>query len=212
MIKSLAYLLSLTLLAQQVLATSLTYWVNQGAHECFYTWVPEPGRKVAFYFAVQTGGDFDIDFTVTDPNTRVLFNGQKKRQGDYIFTGKSQGEYSFCFDNTQVSSGQKLVDFDITVENEEHRASMPVSHPLGAEQASAMDESIFRMSTGISNVLRAQKYFRTRENRNFSTVKSTENRVFWFSFFESATIVTMAAVQVYVVKAFFNNRRGGGRI
>lgn len=161
---------------------------------------------------MQTGGDFDIDFTVIDPNTRILFDGRKKRQGDYIFTGKSQGEHSFCFDNTQVSSGQKLVDFDITVENEEHRATMPVSHPLGAEQASAMDESIFRMSTGINNILRAQKYFRTRENRNFSTVKSTENRVFWFSFFESATIVTMAAVQVYVVKAFFNNRRGGGRI
>ncbi|KAI9593430.1 emp24/gp25L/p24 family/GOLD-domain-containing protein [Syncephalis fuscata] len=212
MMKALTLLLSLALLAQNVLATSLTYWVNQGAHECFYTWVPEAGRKVAFYFAVQTGGDFDIDFSVTDPSTRILFTGSKKRQGDYIFTGNSQGEYSFCFDNSQVSSGQKLIDFDISVENEEHKASMPVAHPLGAEQASAMDESIFRMNAGVGHVLRAQKYFRTRENRNFSTVKSTENRVFWFSFFESATIVTMAAIQVYVVKAFFNNRRGGGRI
>jgi hypothetical protein len=212
MFKSLTLLVTLALLAQTVLATALTYWVPAGSQECFYAWVDEPGRKVAFYFAVQTGGDFDIGFKVTDPLSRIVIDGQKKRQGDYIFTGNYRGEYSFCFDNTQVSSGKKLIDFDITVENEANRASMPVPHPLGVEQASAMDESLFNMNNGVSHILRAQKYFRTRENRNHSTVKSTESRVFWFSFFQSLVIVTMAFVQVYVVKKFFNTRRGGSRI
>jgi hypothetical protein len=39
-----------------------------------------------FYFAVQSGGTFDIDYTLTDPEDVVLLEGQGERQGDYILT------------------------------------------------------------------------------------------------------------------------------
>ena len=29
------------------------------------------GEKIGFYFAVQSGGNFDIDYDVTDPNIKV---------------------------------------------------------------------------------------------------------------------------------------------
>jgi hypothetical protein len=35
---------------------------------------------------VQSGGDFDIDFAVRDPDEKVLLEGDAERQGDYIFT------------------------------------------------------------------------------------------------------------------------------
>lgn len=54
-----------------------------------------------------------------------------------------------------------------------------------------------------------QKYFRTRENRNFSTVKSTEQRIFNFSLVEVAMMVGMAALQVLVVRFFFQGARKG---
>lgn len=54
-----------------------------------------------------------------------------------------------------------------------------------------------------------QKYFRTRENRNFSTVKSTEQRIFNFSLVEVLMMVGMAAVQVLVVRFFFQGARKG---
>jgi hypothetical protein len=41
---------------------------------------------LGFYFAVQSGGEFDIDFTVLDPDDRVLLEGNNEKQGDYIFT------------------------------------------------------------------------------------------------------------------------------
>jgi hypothetical protein len=44
------------------------------------------GEKVGFYFSVQSGGSFDIDYTVQDPNEKVILEGQAERQGDYIFT------------------------------------------------------------------------------------------------------------------------------
>jgi len=40
-------------------ATALTYKLVPNEKECFYTWVEKPGSKIAFYFAVQSGGSFD---------------------------------------------------------------------------------------------------------------------------------------------------------
>lgn len=46
----------------------------------------ERGLIVGFYFAVQSGGDFEVDYTVMDPDDKVLLEGVNERQGDYIFT------------------------------------------------------------------------------------------------------------------------------
>jgi hypothetical protein len=40
-------------------ATALTYKMNPNEKECFYTHIDKEGSKVAFYFAVQSGGSFD---------------------------------------------------------------------------------------------------------------------------------------------------------
>lgn len=40
-------------------ATALTYKMAPNERECFYSHVEQEGAKVAFYFAVQSGGEFD---------------------------------------------------------------------------------------------------------------------------------------------------------
>jgi hypothetical protein len=94
------------------------------------------------------------------------------------------------------------------IEHEE-RASLPVKGGASAEQLSSVDESIMRISGHVSVLTRQQKYFRTRENRNFSTVKSTENRIFKLSLMESGMMVAMAGLQVLVVRWFFTGGRKG---
>lgn len=46
---------------------------------------------------VQSGGSFDVDWVVTDPKDMIVIEGERDRQGDYIFTAQLVGEYSFCF-------------------------------------------------------------------------------------------------------------------
>ena len=41
--------------------------------------------------------------------------GEKERQGDFVFTATTLGEYRFCFDNTVSTFSDKIVDFEITV-------------------------------------------------------------------------------------------------
>jgi hypothetical protein len=97
---------------------------------------------------------------------------------------------------------------EIQVENEQ-RAQLPSRQGASPEQTTSLEESIYKLSAQLSTVSRNQKYFRTRENRNFSTVRSTERRIFNFSVIESLMMVSMAALQVFVVRFFFQGARKG---
>jgi hypothetical protein len=97
---------------------------------------------------------------------------------------------------------------DSQVENET-RAELPSKQGSTPDQQSALEESILKLSSQLSTINRNQKYFRTRENRNFSTVRSTERRIFNFSIVESVMMVTMAGLQVFIVRFFFQGARKG---
>ncbi|KAL8681373.1 MAG: hypothetical protein Q9186_002516 [Xanthomendoza sp. 1 TL-2023] len=192
-----------------VSATALTYKLQAHELACFFSHVQEKGVKLAFYFAVQSGGSFDVDYSVVGPNEKTILEGSKERQGDYVFTAQEQGEYRFCFNNEMSTWAEKMVDFEIAQENESRDAKLPSKQGTSPEQTSALEESILKVSRDLSTINRNQKYFRTRENRNMSTVKSTEGRIFNFSVMESALMVSMAGLQVFIVRYFFQGARKG---
>lgn len=41
--------------------------------------------------------------------------GEKERQGDFVFTANEVGEYKFCFNNEMSTFAEKTVDFEISV-------------------------------------------------------------------------------------------------
>lgn len=88
------------------------------------------------------------------------------------------------------------------VENED-RAELPIKPAGSDEDVSPLENSVRAISGKLNSISRTQKYFRTRENRNFATVKSTEGRIFWFSTVESIAIIAMAVCQVAIVQYFF---------
>lgn len=64
---------------------------------------------------VQSGGSFDIDYSVIGPTDKVILDGTKERQGDFVFTANDVGEYRFCFNNEMSTFAEKMVDFEIAV-------------------------------------------------------------------------------------------------
>ncbi|KAI0600543.1 emp24/gp25L/p24 family/GOLD-domain-containing protein [Biscogniauxia sp. FL1348] len=204
-------LLSVGLLAwlvSLVSATALTYKLSANEKVCFYAAPERIGSKIAFYFAVQSGGSFDIDYVVSGPSDKVILDGEKERQGDFVFTANEIGEYKFCFNNEMSTYSEKFVDFEIAVEDEQ-RAQIPVKQGSTPEQTSALEESIYKISGQLSTITRNQKYFRTRENRNFSTVRSTEGRIVNFSLIQCMMVICMGGLQVFVVRFFFQGARKG---
>ena len=64
---------------------------------------------------MQTGGSFDIDYEVSGPNNKIILDGSKEKQGDFVFTAGEAGEYRFCFNNEMSTFAEKMVDFEIAV-------------------------------------------------------------------------------------------------
>lgn len=89
---------------------------------------------------------------------------------------------------------------------DEVRAQLPAKQGSSPEQTSVLEESIYKISGLLSTVTRNQKYFRTRENRNFSTVRSTESRIVNFSLIQIAMVIAMGGLQVFIVRFFFQVR------
>lgn len=68
-----------------------------------------------------------VDYRVYGPATepgkeRIVLEGEKERQGDFVFTANDAGEYRFCFDNSMSTISDKLVDFEIAVRLLNHAA------------------------------------------------------------------------------------------
>ncbi len=64
---------------------------------------------------VQAGGSFDIGYIVKGPGDKIILEGEKERQGDFVFTANTEGEYEFCFNNEISTYTEKYVDFEIAV-------------------------------------------------------------------------------------------------
>ncbi|CAO3687908.1 unnamed protein product [Rhizopus stolonifer] len=170
----------------------------------------KPGKKIGFYFAVQQGGSFDIDYEVKGPRDDSILSGQQEKQANYVFTATDVGEYSFCFANEMSTFAEKLVDFEVLVEHEARpEFKTDVNGKGQTEPLNAMEDVLYNIAGHLNRIIRNQRYFRTREHRNGATVSSTESRLFWFSILESLAIISIAALQTFVVKSFFNTKKGG---
>jgi len=189
-------------LVSSVDGSALTTAIAANERLCFFADVDKAGEKIGFYFAVQSGGSFDINWDIKDPNEKLLLDGARERSGDYVLTANTVGEYSFCFQNDMSTLTEKLVDFDIMVESEPRREASARPGQI-ADHTSALEESIVRLTGLLHNIKRTQRYFHTRENRGFSIVKSTQSKIFWYGVLESLAIIGMAIFQVYILQTFF---------
>jgi hypothetical protein len=115
MLASLLFSLFLTLLTPSVHGAALTTQLKPQERSCYYAWVDKAGEKIGFYFAVQSGGDFNIDYDIMAPSDKIIYEGRDERQLDIIFTGNEVGEYSFCFENDMSTFADKMVSRKIQI-------------------------------------------------------------------------------------------------
>lgn len=202
---------ALLALLQLILASALTFNLPAKEQACFYVTTEKQNTQISFYFAVQQGGSFDVDYTIKDPKNRILDEATKQRQGDFSFNAQHPGQYEFCFLNEMSTFAEKVIDFEIKYEGDgssQFRAQMPEqpnTKPIAhVEAMKTTAESIDRQ---LDELMRALQYYKTRNNRNQATVQLTESRIYYFSILEVLLMVGMAFLQITVVQLFFKGLR-----
>ncbi|CAK7910076.1 protein Erp3p [[Candida] anglica] len=206
-----SFVASLLCLFASVWGSALTFTLGAQETSCFYIFTTKPRTSISYYFAVQSGGAFDVDYTIKNPRDEVIVSEDKQRQGDFVFTADLVGEYEFCFANDMSTFAEKVVDFEIKFESEEgmdFKADMPDqpnSKPIA--HVESMQSTVDSIDSQLDGLLRTLQYYKTRNNRNQATVKSTESRIYYFSIFEVLLMVGMAALQITIVQLFFKGSR-----
>lgn len=62
-----------------------------------------------------TGGHYDVDCRLEDPDGNVLYKEMKKQYDSFTFTALKNGTYKFCFSNEFSTFTHKTVYFDFQV-------------------------------------------------------------------------------------------------
>lgn len=188
----------------------MTFTLGAQEKSCYYVFTEKAGMSISYYFAVQSGGSFDIDFTIKDPKGNIIASEEKQRQGEFIIRAESAGEYEFCLSNGMSTFAEKVVDFELKVEGEDSafRANMP-ERPNSQPNAHVenMKATVENINRKLDELLRTLQYYKTRNNRNHATVRSTESRIYYFSIFEVLLMVGMSFLQVTIVQLFFKGSR-----
>lgn len=194
------------------LASPFTFLLGAQENACYYINTEKENTQISYYFAVQSGGKFDVDYAIKNPSGEVIISDHKQRQGEFVFTADAPGEYEFCFSNGMSTYSEKVVDFEIKFEDEstinKFKASLPDqpnSKPIAHVQG--MQRIVSEIDSQLDDLLRSLQYYKTRNSRNQDTVKSTESRIYYFSIIEVFLMVGMAFIQISVVQFFFKGSR-----
>lgn len=203
-----------------VIGSPVTFELSKGQRECFYTLTPDIGCTISYYFAVQEGdaNDFQVNYEIFGPADKYtpLLKRSKERQGEWSFPAEHMGEYAFCFDGGQEHN--KIVDLEINYkcareENErsERRKARKEQRKLREASSNKLQESLENSVDNIERQLylleRNMQYYKTRNNRNHYTVRSTNRRVVLFSIYGILLLVGMSCAQVFVLQCFFKASR-----
>lgn len=66
-----------------------------------------------------TGGQYDVDVTLADPNKLVLYKLIKSQFDSHTFTAQHTGVYVVCFSNEFSTFSHKLIYMDFQVGDEQ---------------------------------------------------------------------------------------------
>jgi len=178
------------------------YFVEIDAHkeECFHEKVTS-GTKLGLTFEVAEGGFLDIDVTITGPDSKQIYKGERESNGKYTFAAHIDGTYNFCLGNKMSTMTPKVVMFNIEV------GTAPTDLNDNNEEHSKLEQMITELNQAMTGVKHEQDYMEVRERIHRAINDNTNSRVVLWAFFECIVLISMTVGQIYYLKRFFEVRR-----
>ncbi|KAL6075436.1 hypothetical protein QOT17_003471 [Balamuthia mandrillaris] len=196
------------------MATAATLQVEPRSSECFHMRVTpnDLSREMEFSFVVSRGGLLDIRVKVTEPDGGILHEElhffDHHQEDRVTVAGNKEGVYSFCLDNTMSRFTAKVVSFQLgwVDENEvqEYEQQQPA---FDAKKLKPIERSVKKIRNTLEQIQSEQKYLRTRASAHRSIQENTFDRVWMFAMLEMAVVISLNAVQIYVMRTWFPNDR-----
>uniref|UniRef100_A0A8C8AP65 GOLD domain-containing protein n=1 Tax=Otus sunia TaxID=257818 RepID=A0A8C8AP65_9STRI len=158
---------------------------------------------LGFCFQVITGGHYDVDCRLEDPDGIVLYKEMKKQYDSFTFTASRNGTYKFCFSNEFSTFTHKTVYFDFQVG--EDPPLFPSENRVTA--LTQMESACVSIHEALKSVIDYQTHFRLREAQGRSRAEDLNTRVAYWSIGEAIILLVVSIGQVFLLKSFFSDKR-----
>ncbi|NXE54386.1 TMED3 protein, partial [Casuarius casuarius] len=155
---------------------------------------------------VITGGHYDVDCYVEDPNGRTIYKETKKQYDSFPHQAEVKGVYTFCFSNEFSTFSHKTVYFDFQVGNE------PPILPDMSNRVTAltqMESACVTIHEALNTVIDSQTHYRLREAQDRNRAEDLNDRVSYWSVGETIILFVVSIGQVMLLKSFFTEKRPG---
>ncbi|XP_060088234.1 transmembrane emp24 domain-containing protein 5 [Heteronotia binoei] len=193
------------------LDSDFTFTLPAGRKECFY----QPMHNEAsleIEYQVLDGAGLDVDFYLISPKGETLVFEQRKSDG--VHTVETvDGDYMFCFDNTFSTISEKVIFFELILDNaaedddqEDWKKYITGTDLLDMKLEDIL-ESVNSVKSRLSKSIQIQTLLKAFEARDRNIQESNFDRVNFWSMVNLAIMVIVSAVQVYMLKSLFEDKR-----
>ncbi|NXA74563.1 TMED3 protein, partial [Thryothorus ludovicianus] len=183
--------------------TELTLELPDSAQRCFHQEI-ENGIKFTLDYQVISGGHYDVDCYVEDPNGKTIYQETKKQYDSFSHHTEVKGVYTFCFSNEFSTFSHKIVYFDFQVGDE------PPILPDMNNRVTAltqMESACVTIHEMLNAVIDSQTHYRLREAQDRSRAEELNGRVSYWSVGETLILFVVSIGQVMLLKSFFTEKR-----
>ncbi|XP_076615347.1 transmembrane emp24 domain-containing protein 3 [Chaetodon auriga] len=196
-------LLLLLLHVSVVFGTELMFELPDNDKQCFYEEL-EKDVKFDIDFQVISGGNYDVDCFVTDPQNNVLYNEKKKQYDNFSHTTAMKGVYQVCFSNEFSTFTHKTVYLEFR-----HGAETPLLQGLTRTTAlTQLESSCASIHEILKVVADTQTWYRLREAHDRTKAEHLLERVTYWSIGETVLLFVIGIGQVLLLRSFFSERKG----
>lgn len=117
-------------------------------------------RHTGLMFEVIDGGFNDIELRITDPEGKVIHEGEEK-SGKYTFgSGDPEAKYTYCFINEKGSMAPKTIMFNMDVLDNGRAPGAPNESEVGHNKLEDMVNDLDIISLMSDLTIIVQPYFR----------------------------------------------------
>jgi len=167
----------------------LTFVVQQGALECFYSKRSEEDDVVGAYVVI--AADPKIDLIVKNPAGTIVETQLGQAEGQYQVEEEGTGVYEICFSNANYDD-VKLITYVMH--------TLRSKHPIQKEHVSKLQQFAQHLDIKMGELESEQRLLQMRTNRHIKTEESTNKRVTYYSTLELIMYFVVSIAQVIYIK------------
>ncbi|XP_038162840.1 transmembrane emp24 domain-containing protein 5 [Cyprinodon tularosa] len=196
----------------QATDSDFTFTLPAGRKECFFQTMKKEA-SLEIEYQVLDGAGLDIDFFISSPSGQLLYSDQRKSDGVHTVETLEDGDYMFCFDNTFSSMSEKLVFFELILDNMDTDEDPDnwKEHVIGIDTLDMKLEDIMdtinNVKSRLGKSVQIQTLLRAFEARDRNIQESNFERVNFWSVVNLVVMMVVSAVQVYLVRSLFEDKR-----